>query len=203
MPVNTNLSSELPIFPLTINVLPGGYLPLQIFEPRYLDMVKNCMRQEIGFCVVLLRGSMNQIDSSKLPDHSPIGTYVEIVDFNQLENGLLGITVQGQYRIQILDRRKQEDGLIVADIKEQSEEEESLSLEPQYKNIWRILRDISKHPEIKKLELDIDFNNSSSVAYNLASLLPLTSPERQNILEFQSNFDRFDHSNKIVKQLGG
>ena len=203
MPVNTKLSSELPIFPLTINVLPGGYLPLQIFEPRYLDMVKNCMRQEIGFCVVLLRGSMNQIDSSKLPDHSPIGTYVEIVDFNQLENGLLGITVQGQYRIQILDRRKQEDGLIVADIIEQSEEEESLSLEPQYKNIWRILRDISKHPEIKKLELDIDFNNSSSVAYNLASLLPLTSPERQNILEFQSNFDRFDHLNKIVKQLGG
>ena len=203
MPVNTKLSSELPIFPLTINVLPGGYLPLQIFEPRYLDMVKNCMRQEIGFCVVLLRGSMHQIDSSKLPDHSPIGTYVEIVDFNQLENGLLGITVQGQYRIQILDRRKQEDGLIIADIIEQSEEEESLSLEPQYKNIWRILRDISKHPEIKKLELDIDFNNSSSVAYNLASLLPLTSPERQNILEFQSNFDRFDHLNKIVKQLGG
>ena len=203
MPVNTKLSRELSIFPLTINILPGGYLPLQIFEPRYLDMVKNCMRQEIGFCVVLLRGSRNQIDSSKLPDHSPIGTYVEIVDFNQLENGLLGITVQGQYRIQILDRRKQEDGLIIADIIEQSEEEESLSLEPQYKNIWRILRDISKHPEIKKLELDIDFNNSSSVAYNLASLLPLTSPERQNILEFQSNFDRFDHLNKIVKQLGG
>jgi|TARA_B100001167_G_C16703233_1_gene272745 hypothetical protein len=203
MPVNTKLSRELSIFPLTINVLPGGYLPLQIFEPRYLDMVKKCMTQEIGFCVVLLRGSMDQIDSSKLPDHSPIGTYVEIVDFNQLENGLLGITVQGQYRVQILDRRKQEDGLMVADIIEQSEEEESLSLEPQYKNIWRILRDISKHPEIKKLELDIDFNNSSSVAYNLASLLPLTPPERQNILEFQSNVDRFDHLNKIVKQLGG
>ena len=203
MPVNTKLSRELSIFPLTINVLPGGYLPLQIFEPRYLDMVKKCMTQEIGFCVVLLRGSMDQIDSSKLPDHSPIGTYVEIVDFNQLENGLLGITVQGQYRVQILDRRKQEDGLMVADIIEQSEEEESLSLEPQYKNIWRILRDISKHPEIKKLDLDIDFNNSSSVAYNLASLLPLTPPERQNILEFQSNVDRFDHLNKIVKQLGG
>ena len=203
MPVNTKLSSELPIFPLTINVLPGGYLPLQIFEPRYLDMVKNCMRQEIGFCVVLLRGSMNQIDSSKLPDHSPIGTYVEIVDFNQLENGLLGITVQGQYRIQILDRRKQEDGLIMVDSIEQPEEEESITLEPQYENIWRILKEISNHPEIKKLELAINFENSSSVAYNLASLLPLTPPERQNILEFQSNVDRFDHLNKIVKQLGG
>ena len=203
MPVDTKLSRELPIFPLTVIVLPGGYLPLQIFEPRYLDMVKKCMTQEIGFCVVLLRGNTDRPKSSKLPDHSPIGTYVEIVDFNQLENGLLGVTVQGQYRIQILDRRKQQDGLILADIIEQAEEEESLSLEPQYENIWRILRDISKHPEIKKLELEIDFDNSSSVAYNLASLLPLTPPERQNILEFQSNIDRFEHLNKIVKQLGG
>jgi Lon protease-like protein len=203
MPFNTKLSRELAIFPLTVNVLPGGYLPLQIFEPRYLDMVKKCMTRETGFCVVLLRGSMNQISSSKLPDHSPIGTYVEIVDFNQLENGLLGITVQGQCRIQILDRRKQEDGLIIADIIEQTEVEESISLEPQYENIWRILKDISKHPEIKKLELEIDFGNSSSVAYNLASLLPLTPLDRQNILEFRSNVDRFDHLNKIVKQLGG
>ena len=203
MPFNTKLSRELAIFPLTVNVLPGGYLPLQIFEPRYLDMVKKCMTRETGFCVVLLRGSMNQISSSKLPDHSPIGTYVEIVDFNQLENGLLGITVQGQCRIQILDRRKQEDGLIIADIIEQTEVEESISLEPQYENIWRILKDISKHPEIKKLELKIDFDNSSSVAYNLASLLPLTPLDRQNILEFRSNVDRFDHLNKIVKQLGG
>ena len=203
MPFNTKLSRELAIFPLTVNVLPGGYLPLQIFEPRYLDMVKKCMTRETGFCVVLLRGSMNQISSSQLPDHSPIGTYVEIVDFNQLENGLLGITVQGQCRIQILDRRKQEDGLIIADIIEQTEVEESISLEPQYENIWRILKDISKHPEIKKLELEIDFDNSSSVAYNLASLLPLTPLDRQNILEFRSNVDRFDHLNKIVKQLGG
>ena len=203
MPVDTKLSRELPVFPLTVNVLPGGYLPLQIFEPRYLDMVKNCMTKEIGFCVVLLRGLMNETSSSKLPDHSPIGTFVEIVDFNQLDNGLLGITVRGQYRIQTLDRRKQEDGLIIANVIEQAEEEESISLEPQYENIWRILRDISKLPEIKKLDLEIDFDDSSSVAYNLASLLPLTPPERQNILEFQSNVDRFDHLNKIVRQLGG
>ena len=149
-----------------------------------------------------MRGQ-SESKTTNLPDHSPIGTYVEIVDFNQLENGLLGITVQGQYRIKILDRKVQEDGLIIADTIEEPEEEESVSLEPQYENIWRILREISDHPEIKKLQLVIDFDNSSSVAYSLASLLPLTPPERQNILEFKSNVDRFDHLNKIVKQLGG
>ena len=203
MPIETNFSKELPIFPLTVNVLPGGYLPLQIFEPRYLDMVKSCMSQETGFCIVLLKGSAQESSSSNLPDHSPIGTYVQIVDFNQLENGLLGITVQGKYRIKILDRKFQEDGLIVGNITKEEEEEESISLEPQYDNIWKILKDISKHPEIQKLDLEIDFGNSSSVAYNLANLLPLPPSERQNILEFQSNVDRFEHLNKLVKSLGG
>ena len=202
MQKKTKFTKELPLFPLTVNVLPGGYLPLQIFEPRYLDMVKECMSNEIGFCVVLLRGQQ-EMKSTNLPDHSPIGTYVEIIDFNQLENGLLGITVQGKYRIKIIDRRIQEDGLVIGDSIEHPEEDESVSLEPKYKEIWKILREISDHEEIKKLNLNIDFDNSSSVAYNLASLLPITPPERQNILEFQSNTDRFDHLQKIVKQLGG
>ena len=202
MQKKTKFTKELPLFPLTVNVLPGGYHPLQIFEPRYLDMVKECMSNEIGFCVVLLRGQQ-EIKSTNLPDHSPIGTYVEIIDFNQLENGLLGITVKGQYRIKILARRVQEDGLVIGDSIEHPEEDESVSLEPKYKEIWKILREISDHEEIKKLNLNIDFDNSSSVAYNLASLLPITPPERQNILEFQSNTDRFDHLQKIVKQLGG
>tara|TARA_B100000029_G_scaffold491248_1_gene551182 strand:+ start:4896 stop:5504 length:609 start_codon:yes stop_codon:yes gene_type:complete len=202
MQKKTKFTKELPLFPLTVNVLPGGYLPLQIFEPRYLDMVKECMSNEIGFCVVLLRGQQ-EMKSTNLPDHSPIGTYVEIIDFNQLENGLLGITVQGKYRIKIIDRRVQEDGLVIGDSIEHPEEDESVSLEPKYKEIWKILREISDHEEIKKLNLNIDFDNSSSVAYNLASLLPITPPERQNILEFQSNTDRFEHLQKIVKQLGG
>jgi hypothetical protein len=103
----------------------------------------------------------NNAKATKLPDHSPIGTYVEIVDFNQLENGLLGVTVQGKYRIKILDRKVQEDGLIIADTIEEPEEEESVSLEPQYENIWRILREISDNPEIKKLQLVIDFDTQT------------------------------------------
>ena len=56
-----NLSKEYFLFPLTVNVLPGGYLPLQIFEPRYLDMIKQCLNQESGFCVVLLQPNKHEI----------------------------------------------------------------------------------------------------------------------------------------------
>ena len=194
-----SLSRDLPVFPLNVNVLPGGYLPLQIFEPRYLDMVKNSMNKEIGFCVHLIKPGTTNNDLSFYKK----GTYVEIVDFNQLENGLLGITVQGKYRIDVLDEKIQEDGLRIGTIFELAEEEESVNFKPSYTNIWNILKDLSKHPEIQKLQLEIDFNSSSNVAYNLASLLPLTPPEKQTILEADKNSEKLDFLDQVLKKLGG
>ena len=191
---------ETALFPLSINVLPGAYLPLQIFEPRYIDMVKDCLGKEKGFCVVLMKEE-KEIPALKA-QHLATGTYVEVVDFNQLENGLLGITVQGKYRAQILDRREQEDGLLLGNIV-QSKEAEDICREEDYENIWRVLREISEHPEIKKLELEIDFSSSSSVAYNLASLLPISPLDKQLILESSSNKTRLESLQEILKKLGG
>ena len=191
---------ETALFPLTINVLPGAYLPLQIFEPRYIDMVKDCLSKETGFCVVLIKEE-KELSTFKA-QHSATGTYVEVVDFNQLENGLLGITVQGKYRAQILDRKEQDDGLLLGNIV-QLKEADDICLEADYKNIWRVLREISEHPEIKKLQFEIDFSSSSSVAYNLASLLPISSLDKQLLLESNSNKIRLDSLQEILKKLGG
>ena len=193
-------AKETALFPLTINVLPGAYLPLQIFEPRYIDMVKDCLSKERGFCIVLIKEEKEL--STLKAQHSATGTYVEVVDFNQLENGLLGITVQGKYRAQILDRREQDDGLLLGNIV-QSKEADDICLEADYENIWRVLREISEHPEIKKLQLEIDFSSSSSVAYNLASLLPISPLDKQLILESNSNQIRLDSLQEILKKLGG
>ena len=81
-----------PIFPLNVNVLPGAFLPLQIFEPRYIDMVRDCLSKAEGFCIVLSKEGDGK--NTDFPSHHDIATYVEIVDFNQLDNGLLGITVK-------------------------------------------------------------------------------------------------------------
>ena len=193
-------AKETALFPLTINVLPGAYLPLQIFEPRYIDMVKDCLSEEKGFCIVLIKEEKEL--STLKAQHSATGTYVEVVDFNQLENGLLGITVQGKYRAQILDRREQDDGLLLGNIV-QSKEADDICLEADYENIWRVLREISEHPEIKKLQFEIDFSSSSSVAYNLASLLPISPLDKQLILESNSNQIRLDSLQEILKKLGG
>ena len=190
------------LFPLSVNVLPGAFLPLQIFEPRYIDMISECLANSEGFCIVLFKEDDTQKESEFIAHHE-IATYVEIVDFNQLDNGLLGITVQGKYKIKIEDMWKQNDELLLGKIKKIPEEDDNLSNEPEYLDVWNMVKEITNHPEIKKLNLDLDLNSSSSVCYILASVLPLRPEEKQTILEFESNRDKLDYLKALIKRLGG
>ena len=94
---------ELPLFPLGTVLFQDGHLPLQIFEPRYLDLVARCMRESAPFGVVLIRSGRDARLSSdeSTPEVFDIGTAARIVDFNQLSNGRLGITVQGGPKFRI------------------------------------------------------------------------------------------------------
>ncbi len=196
------ITNSCPIFPLSTNVLPGAYLPLQIFEPRYLDMVKTSLAKEEGFCIALTKSDKG-FSEEGVPNHHDVCTYVEIVDFNQLQNGLLGITVKGINKVKILDRWKQEDELLLAKISKLKELKEDFSEDPSYKEIWSMLIEISDHPEIKRLNLEIDLKNAINVSYILGSLLPLTPPEKQTMLELENSTEKLDYLKSIIKKLGG
>ena len=94
--MNSSKTNKLPVFPLGLVVLPGTIQTLQIFEPRYLSMVKDCMNSESGFVITL---SNDNISGESFMSQ---GTFVDIIDFNQLPNGLLGITVKGREKVSIL-----------------------------------------------------------------------------------------------------
>ena len=191
-----------PLFPLTINVLPGAFLPLQIFAPRYIDMVRRSLSNSEGFSIVLSKQENTYEESENLPYHN-IATYVEIVDFDQLDNGLLGITVQGKQKIVIEDTWKQEDELIIGKVKKVRENDDDLSKDPVYVDLWNMVKEITNHPEIKKLNLELNLESSISVGYILASVLPLRPQEKQTILEFEDPRDKLDYLKEIIKRLGG
>ncbi|MDG2061337.1 MAG: LON peptidase substrate-binding domain-containing protein [SAR86 cluster bacterium] len=200
MPINSNKLKEIPLFPLNVNLLPEGFIPLQIFEPRYIDMVKLCMSDNFGFVVVLDKYEVGERNKD-LSFHS-IGTYVEIVDFDKLDNGLLGITAKGKFRVKVLNFYTQEDGLNIAQV-EQLEEENSSELKKYFNNIWKVLKEISEHPEIKKMNIEIDFTSSTNVIYNLSSLLPLSPLEKQEILEASSDKKRLEFLDHLIVKFGG
>ena len=84
-----------------------------------------------------------------------------------------------------------------------NEEDDNLSNEPKYLDLWNMVKEITNHPEIKKLNLDLDLHSSISVCYILASVLPLRPQEKQTILEFENNRDKLDYLKVLIKRLGG
>jgi len=172
--------NNLPVFPLGLVALPGSIQSLQIFEPRYINMVKGCMSNGHGFIIVL----QSKLESISDYGMSKKGTYVEIIDFNNLPNGLLGITVRSENKVNISNICQLEDGLHVADAKPEIDPEvDDQAILAEYPEISNILTQLMKHPRISDLQIKVDFSSADSVAYNLAGLIPLSSFEKQNLLE--------------------
>ena len=172
--------NNFPVFPLGLVALPGSIQSLQIFEPRYINMVKECMSNGHGFIIVL----QSKLESISDYGMSKKGTYVEIIDFNNLPNGLLGITVRSENKVNISNICQLEDGLHVADAKPEIDPEvDDQAILAEYPEISNILSQLMKHPRISDLQIKVDFSSADSVAYNLAGLIPLSSFEKQNLLE--------------------
>ena len=91
---------ELPIFPLNVVLFPGGYLPLHIFEQRYREMIKNCIRDESSFGVVMIKDEMVSGDTIT---PCRVGTEVDLVDVNRFPDGRMNIVTSGHSRFEILE----------------------------------------------------------------------------------------------------
>ena len=85
---------------------------LRIFETRYVDMVRQCMREGSNFGVLLIREGAETGPASTVD----VGTTAQIMDFHQLSDGLLGLSCVGRQRFRVERRQLQSDGLNLADV---------------------------------------------------------------------------------------
>lgn len=101
------MTLHIPLFPLKLVLFPGGVLPLSIFEKRYVDMVRNCLRNNTGFGIVAtLSGGINQ----SLP-FAEIGVLVEISETNVTQPGLFNLRCLATQKFSVQSASQQEDGL--------------------------------------------------------------------------------------------
>ena len=176
---------ELPLFPLNTVLFPGGPLPLRIFEPRYLDMVSRCMREQSGFAVVLL-GEGEEVSSAT--SFAATGTEARIVDFDRLEGGLLGISCLGRERVRVVEAWREADGLNrgrVLDIAADPVVPVPIDLDWLKDVVARVLPeagDAYRHVEMR--------DDAAWVANRLAELLPLSLADRQALLELADPIER-------------
>lgn len=171
-------------------------MPLRIFEPRYLDMVSRCLKQSTGFGVVLLK-SGNETGPA---EWQSIGTLATIVDWDQLDDGTLGVTAIGSARFRITENDRQADGLNVADV-EYLPAEVRQPVPPRFAHLARlvegVLGQLGAHYEF----VEPDFEDAGWVGYRLAEILPVGGDQRQMLLEFSDPLDRLAILDMVVQKL--
>lgn len=187
--------SELPLFPLSSVLFPGGTLGLRIFEPRYLDLVKRCGRSGEGFGICLI---LEGREAGKPAIPAALGTEAAIVDFAMTDDGLLGLTVEGRRRFHVERTRVKADGLIVADVR-WLDDLPPQPLRPEHSLLSTLLARILdkagiEHEGVGKGLLA----EAGHVGWRLAEWLPLSAPERQWLLQVECPHERLQ---QLVRRL--
>jgi Lon protease-like protein len=178
---------ELPLFPLRTVLFPDGFLPLRIFEQRYLTMVRDCASHDTDFGVCLIIEGEEAIAPVK---PALVGTLAEIVDWYTLEDGLLGVSAIGADRFRVMHTRRQADGLMIGQV-ELLPEPATQAVPAEYSVLTQVLARFmekvgDQYPTYSPEKLD----DASWVGYRLAELLPLAAIEKQQLLELNDPLKR-------------
>lgn len=194
-------SQILPLFPLSTVMFPGARFPLQIFEPRYLDMVTQCFRENSQFGIVqLLAGSEVVSPKGLPPSFEFIGCSVKIVDWDALPHNRLGLVVEGVQKIDVINSYRNDKNLNMGEVRFIPPEEDC-QLPEEFLSLWELLDTLSQHETIKQLGIVFDSRSAINVANHLSSLLPIENSTKQELLELTNPLDRLEALAAIVAKL--
>ncbi len=186
----------IPLFPLHSVLFPGGALPLRIFETRYLDMISQCMRNDLGFGICLIKDGSEVGNAPQIYD---MGTLVDISYFQQLKDGCLGITARGERRFRILSCETQADQLMTAEV-ELIPRLERHPLPDEYQDLVAMLSDILNELGHPFTNLPKHYDNATWVSARLAELLPIGLKEKQLMLEMNDPIQRLTRLREILNE---
>jgi Lon protease-like protein len=188
----------IPLFPLNTVLFPGGRLALRIFEARYLDMVSECLRSDHGFGVCLIREG-SEVGQARIHE---IGTMAHITNWDRLEDGLLGLTVFGERRFEVLETETRPDGLLVGKLRytaDQAPVQVPTELTPVASLLEEVLEQFGETPGSVPRHLD----EAGWVADRMAELLPLELAAKQRLLETGDAVERLVAVGTLLVRLGG
>jgi Lon protease-like protein len=177
----------IPLFPLNAVLFPGGPLRLRIFEPRYLDLVRDCSRNDGGFGVCLILEG-HEVGEPALP--AAVGTLARITDFCTLPDGLLGISARGGERFNVVVTHVRDNGLVHGDVRFWPDEP-TVAVPPEHGLLATILERLLEQVggEFAKAERSC-LDDAAWVGFRLAELLPLAQPEKQQLLQMTDPLQR-------------
>ena len=181
-------NSVISLFPLHTVLFPGGPLPLRIFETRYTDMVRNCMREQQPFGVVLIQEGE---EAGPVATTATVGCSARIVDFYTLQDGLLGISCVGERKFSVLRVWRAPDGLNVGEVS-WLEPEPRITLPEEYAqfgaSVQRAVAELAEHYQ----HVEKHFDDAAWIGARITELIPIGLNEKQVLLELDDPIARLD-----------
>lgn len=204
------MHANFPLFPLPLVAHPFARIPLQIFEPRYLELIKRSVSTQQSFGIATINGTGTPVSTADFykPAVMPIGTAVKIVDFDQLPNGLLGIVCEGQYRFRIHDSAVGETKLLEATI-ETLEPESEFCVPEAFSDAVGVLLALLEHGYARRIGYDTGLGeefwreHAVRLSWTLASLLPAEDDLKYEWLSMDDTTTRLASIMKAVEQMQG
>lgn len=193
-----NILHDVSLFPLSTVLFPDGRLPLKIFEQRYMDMAKACLKNDAPFGVCLI-ASGRETGAPALPHET--GTLVRIANWDMPQLGVLYVECRGEQRFRILSRRVEASGLQRADI-ELRESEVVTAISPQHEFLADLLARIIDNLEDAAPMQPHRFDDAVWVSYRLSELLPMSLPQKQELLELDDHCARLDIVRRYLQDKG-
>ena len=217
MPDALKLQS-LPLFPLGTVLFPGGFLPLQIFEVRYLDMIAKAYKAGAPFGVVLL----SQGTEVRKPDTAPtpnagtfaaevfhqVGTLASITHFENPQAGLILIQCVGTQRFEVTRSERLRHGLWIADVKCRDADytvDIPADLQGAANALQQLIENIKqRNPQASALPVQepYRFNDSGWVANRWCELLPIPPDLRQKLMSLDNPLVRLELVSDILQTTG-
>lgn len=195
--------TDIPLFPLGTVLFPSGRLPLQIFERRYVDMISKCMREGAGFGVVWIRRGSEVAEASVTNlDLGDYGTMATIVDWDQLPNGLLGITIEGAERFHIEEVWREDSGLNMARV-DIEPSPDVVEIPEEGRSMIDVLVGLQRHPEVRRLGLSVDTGNAWNICHALTQLLPVDNSLKYELLGISDINVYVDELDELLSELSG
>jgi Lon protease-like protein len=190
--------SNVPIFPLNAVLFPGGLLPLRVFEARYMDMTRDCLKRNEPFGVCLIREGA-EVGAPAVPQD--IGCLASILECDMQQQGILNIKTQGSSRFRIVERRNGPQGLISASL-EAIPAEARAAVPAEFAACARLLEMVVADQGNPIFAEPHAFDDATWVGYRLAEILPVPLIAKQKLLEMSDALGRLSILQRFLESRG-
>jgi hypothetical protein len=200
----TPTTRKIPLFPLGTVLFPDGVIALKIFEARYLDMIKECLREKTEFGVVSIIKNSDVIEEDASSCFSKIGTLAQIEDFDPIQPALYMTKSFGTQRFKLISSKQEINGLWMGEV-ELLENDPLIPISQEHLKVAKLLDEIISVIQSENLLDDAPFkkpykvDDCGWVSNRLAELLPISLAQKNHLLAQTNPRIRLDLIAEIIE----